>query len=58
MFDFCKRHLPLSDSNLKVLKQDDKTIEGAMFVRKSSCHFGKPYLSKHKNNKQTRTKKN
>ena len=44
MFEFCKRHLPVSDSNLKVLKQDDETIEGAMFVCKSStlsCHFGK-----------------
>ena len=41
MFDFCKRHLSVSDSNLKVLKQDDKTIEGAMFVCKNSCHFGK-----------------
>ena len=44
MFDFCKRHLPVSDSNLKVLKQDDETFEGAMFVCKSStlsCHFGK-----------------
>ena len=52
MFDFCKRHLLVSDSNLKVLKQDDETIEGAVFVCKSSttlsCHFGKkrlkPYL--------------
>ena len=44
MFDFCKRHLPVSDSNLKVLKEDDETNEGAMFVSNSStlsCHFGK-----------------
>ena len=51
-------------SNLKVLKQDDESIEGAMFVCKSStlsCQYGKkslkPYLLKHKNKKQTRTKK-
>ena len=44
MFDFFKRQRPVSDSNLKVLKQDDETFEGAMFVCKSStlsCHFGK-----------------
>ena len=35
MFDFCKRHRPVSDSNLKVLKQDDETFDGAMFVCKS-----------------------
>ena len=60
MFDFYNRHLPVSDSNLKVLKQDDKTLKVQCLCAKAHVNLEKrlkPYLLKHKNNKQRRTTK-